>query len=199
MRSEIEARILEAAIELFAERGYAASARDIAEKADTTTMTMYRAFRNRKEYLFEEALREVITRSFDPGKFVLLIYEGDKSADFSEILASALQTWYNSIPDAAARLLGYACLSSEDRWRDLASSAIDRIIDILTTAIERQIPKAQKQKFDSHIAAKAIIKLLFEMRMTRPITRSAKADKEEAKEIEATIRHWLHGLAEAAS
>ncbi|HEY6348611.1 MAG TPA: helix-turn-helix domain-containing protein [Candidatus Angelobacter sp.] len=60
MRSETEAKILEAAIELFAGSGYSASARDIAEKAGTTTMTMYRLFHNRKEYLFEEALRVVI-------------------------------------------------------------------------------------------------------------------------------------------
>lgn len=56
MTTGTETRILEAAIELFAEHGYAASARKIAARADSTTMTLYRAFHNKKEHLFTEAL-----------------------------------------------------------------------------------------------------------------------------------------------
>src|SRR5437016_12338935 len=118
MRPENETRILEAAMAVFAESGYTdGSARMIAERADTTTMTMYRSFRN-KEMLFEEALREAINRSFDPGKFALLMYEGEKQ-DFGPLLVSALERWYSGMPTAAARLLGHAYLSSKGKWREM--------------------------------------------------------------------------------
>jgi AcrR family transcriptional regulator len=111
MRSRVETRILDAAIQLFAERGYSAGARDIAAKADSTTMTLYRAFHGRKHNLFEEAVREVIARSFDPGKLLLLTYEGPQSQDFSGTLLSALLHWYAAMPPSSARLLAYAYLS----------------------------------------------------------------------------------------
>src|SRR5579864_325532 len=194
MKSENEAKILEAAIELFAESGYAAGARDIAEKAGTTTMTMYRLFHNRKEHLFEEALREVISRSFDPGKFVLFIYEDQKSKDFPVVLASALQRWYFSIDPNSARLMGHAYLSGNEKWREMADSAMEKIVGILATTMGRQMPKGRKE-FDPRTAAKALISVLFGMKMTRPRKRSPKVEKEEAKEVEALVGDWIRELA----
>src|SRR5437016_12658250 len=90
MRSDNEGKILDAAIEVFAESGYGdANARELARRARTTTMTIYRIFKS-KEGLFEESLREVITRSFDPGKFALLILEDIRGRDFGAILSAAL-------------------------------------------------------------------------------------------------------------
>lgn len=192
MRSESEAKILEAAIELFAESGYSASARDIAERAGSTTMTMYRVFHRSKEYLFEEALREVIARSFNPGKFVLFIYEDQKAKEFPAILSSALLRWYQAIHPNSARLLGQAYLSGNHKWREMADSAIEALIGILATTIERQI--GQKTRFDARTASRAVITVLFEMKMTRAKNRSGKPEKDEMKEVEALLNYWLHGL-----
>jgi AcrR family transcriptional regulator len=194
MKSENEAKILEAAIELFAESGYAASARDIAEKAGTTTMTMYRLFQNRKEFLFEEALREVINRSFDPGKFVLFIYEDQKPKDFPAVLADALQRWYFSVPTNSARVMGYAYLSGNEKWREMADEAIEKIVGILATTMERHLGKEKKQGFAGRTAARALIAGLFEMKMTRSRKRSSKVEKDEAKEVEALVGYWVRGL-----
>lgn len=198
MRSKIEAKILEAAIELFAESGYAAGAREIAERAGSTTMTMYRAFRNRKENLFEEALREVINSSFDPGKFVLLISEDQGAEDFASVLYSGLERWYFAIQPASARLLEQARLSSSAKWRETANAALQRIMDMLATAIERQLPKKQKQSFNARVAAQVIVSALFHTKVIRsPRTRSAKPDKEEAAEVEALLNYCLGGVVAA--
>lgn len=195
MRSEVEARIMEAAIELFAERGYSAGARDIAEKARTTTMTIYRSFHSSKEYLFEEALREVIDRSFDPGKFALFIYKDQKSQDLGGVLLSALQGWYAAMQPSSARLLAYAYLSSNKKWREMADAAMEKIMAILATTIERQMTRTAKQKPDARAAAKALIALLFEMKMTRSRGRLSQPDNEEAGEVKSLLHYLLQPLA----
>jgi AcrR family transcriptional regulator len=193
MRSRVETRILDAAIQLFAERGYSAGARDIAAKADSTTMTLYRAFHGRKHNLFEEAVREVIARSFDPGKLLLLTYEGPQSQDFSATLLSALLHWYAAMPPSSARLLAYAYLSRNKKWRDMAHSALEKIIGILATAIERQMPRKHEEKFDSRTPAKALVMVLFQMKTCADM-RSPRPDKEEMKKVEMLLRYCLHGL-----
>src|SRR5215469_13856908 len=176
MGTEAETRILEAAIELFAEHGYAASARDIAAQANSTTMTLYRVFRNKKENLFTEALETVIKRSFDPGQFMLFIYGEHRSGSFVSVLREGLQRWYFAIHWYSARLMAYACLSDNAKWRQTANAALEKIITVMATAMERQLPKAHKQQFDTHAAATTVIMLLFQMRWMRASkTPSAKA------------------------
>jgi hypothetical protein len=64
---------LAAAIRLFGSLGYERTRMgEIAAGAGISSASLYRNFGSRKD-LFEEALREVINRSFDPGKFVLFI------------------------------------------------------------------------------------------------------------------------------
>lgn len=196
MSTGTETRILEAAIELFAEHGYAASARKIAAQADSTTMTLYRAFRNAKEHLFTEALETVIKRSFDPGQFMLFIYEEHKPGSFVSTLREGLQRWYFAIQWYAARIMAHACLSDNSEWREKAKTALERLVTILATAMERQLPKGRKQEFDAHATAKSVIMLLFQMRWIRAAkTRSPKAAKEEAAEIAALLDSSLRGLA----
>jgi AcrR family transcriptional regulator len=198
MRSKSEAKILEAAIELFAKSGYAASARDIAEHAGTTTMTMYRAFHNRKEHLFAQALDEVINRSFDPGKFVLFIYEDQKCCDFASVLLSGLQRWYSAIQLTSAQLLAQACLSGNRKWREAANAALERIVAVLTTTIERQLSKDRKREFDARAVARVLIAFLFQMKWNRlPKPQSPKAEKEEAREIAGLLECCFEGFASA--
>jgi AcrR family transcriptional regulator len=192
MRSETEAKILEAAIELFAESGYSASARDIAERAGSTTMTMYRSFRNSKDVLFEEAIQEVITRSFNPARFLMLMFDDQKARDLPSILTTTLQRWYSEMHPTSARLVAYAYLSINEKWRRMAESAIEKIVEVLASAIERQA--GNKTKLDAGLAAKVLITALFQMKMTRSKGRSPKPDKEEAKELDALIKYWLQCL-----
>lgn len=192
MRTETETRILKAAIELFAESGYSASARDIAERANSTTMTMYRLFGNSKDVLFEEAVQEAINRAFDPARLLMLMFEDQKARDLPAILSSALQRWYSEINPVYARLLAYAYLSPNDRWRRMAESAMEKIMGILTSAIERQA--GNKAKFNSRIPSKALITSLFQIKITQTRNRPAKAEKDEAKEVESLIHYWLQGL-----
>jgi AcrR family transcriptional regulator len=62
-RKDVRARLLRAALELFAERGYdGTTAADIARRADVTERTYYRHFPDKREALFdgEEDLRNAL-------------------------------------------------------------------------------------------------------------------------------------------
>lgn len=191
MRPDVDLRILDAAIEVFSESGYGdANARELARRAKTTTMTIYRSFKN-KEGLFHECLREVIARSFDPGKFALLMYEDSKSRDAGAILNAALLRWYSSLPRSSARLLAQAWLSRNPKWHEMADAALDSIISILATTMERQLPKKQQEKGEARIAAKTAIIMLFHLRMTSPKPASPKKEeKEQTREAETFLHYW---------
>lgn len=198
MRSEREDRVLEAAIELFAESGYAASARDIAKRGRATTMTLYHGFLKGKESLFEAALDTVIARSFEPGKFVLFIYEDQKPQDFAAALRSGLLRWYKAIQPSSARLLAQAMIGDNEKWRGAANAALDRIATILATTIERQLPKKQKSPLDARTAAVAVIGLLFQSKWRWAAKgRAAKAEKEETREVEALLSYALKEVMQA--
>ena|SRR5436305_2629688 len=194
MQPENREKILQAAIEAFADQGYeGAAARAIAKKAGLTTMTMYYAFRD-KDDLFKEALDEIIKRSFDPGKFVLLLYEKQKNHAPAGALLAALQRWYSELPQSSARLLIYGYLSNNDRWRAMAHSALENFIIMLAATIAQLSPKKQKQKPDATIASRALVRLLFEMKATSARSPSPQEVKEEAKEVEMLLNYWFRGL-----
>lgn len=190
MRPDIELKILDAAIEVFSESGYGdANARELARRAKTTTMTIYRSFKN-KEGLFQECLREVIARSFDPGKFALLMYEDAKSRNAGAILGAALLRWYSSLPRSSARFLAQAWLSRNPKWHETADAALDSIISILATTMDRQLPKKQQDKGEARIAAKTAITMLFHLKMTSPKPASPKEEKEQSREAETFLHYW---------
>src|SRR5215471_20175922 len=100
MASRIEARILDRAIELFADFGYyGVTTRDLAKKAKVTEGSIYRLFKS-KDNLFEQALGRVLNRAFDPAHFLLMVFEKHGKQDFASLLTEAVNRWYFSLPRA---------------------------------------------------------------------------------------------------
>src|SRR5215467_467800 len=96
MASKIEARILEKAIELFADFGYyGVTTRDLAKKAKVTEGSIYRLFHT-KENLFEVALRSVLARALDPAQFLMMIFDRQGKQDFVSLATEVVRKWYFS-------------------------------------------------------------------------------------------------------
>jgi AcrR family transcriptional regulator len=185
MTSDIAARILEGALGLFAENGYAGvTITDIEKRAKVTRATIYQTFGS-KEKLFESTLELAISRALDPGEFVLTIFENVKKQPLPALLTTAVERWYSSMPPQTARLLIYACLSGNKKWREMALAPIERIIQLLATGMEREISKRDK-RFRPATAAKALILALLQFKVLQ--------GKDEDKEVEAIIEQWLVGL-----
>jgi len=188
MASKIESRILDRAIELFADFGYfGVTTRDLAKKAKVTEGSIYRLFRS-KENLFEEALHAAISRSLDPAQFLYMVFEGQGKKDFTSLATVAVRRWYFSLPQPSARLLTQAYFA-DAKWRKIAYGPIDKIIEILTKVMEKEQPKAKK--FSASTAARALIMALMHFKITYA---SEYSEKEEKAVVEGMVGQWLHGL-----
>src|SRR5437016_524823 len=152
MSNSIESRILEAAISLFGERGYAAiSITDLEKKAEVTRSTLFQWFGS-KENLFEQALQEAVKRFLNPGDFALTLFENRKKQQLPALLRTAVENWYSAMVPETARLLVHACFTGNKKWRDLALAPIERMIELLTTGMERGVEK--QSGFEASAAAK---------------------------------------------
>lgn len=188
MASRIEGRIMEHAIDLFANYGYfGVTTRDLAKKARVTEGSIYRLFGS-KENLFEEAVRTVLHRSLDPAQILLIIFDQQATQDIAALTTTVLHRWYFSVSTAGARLLTQAYFV-EAKWRKIAYGPIDKIIEIVTTVLERRQPK--DTKLAAATTAKALMMALLHFKVTYA---SGCSEEEEASTVSGMIRHWLLGL-----
>lgn len=190
MASKIEPRIVDAAIVLFADRGYfGVTTRDIARKARVTEGSIYRLF-DSKDRLFESSLETVVSHLLDPAHFLLMIFENRQKQDLTAAIAVPVRQWYSSLTHQSARLLIQALLSRNERWRQTARAPLEKIIGILAGTLERDLPKGGLGRLSANTVARSLIFSLFQCR----VDSSPKAPQEEGKQIEDMLQHWLNGV-----
>lgn len=190
MASKIEPRIVDAAIVLFADRGYfGVTTRDIARKARVTEGSIYRLF-DSKDRLFESSLETVVSHLLDPAHFLLMIFENRQKQDLSAAIAAPVRQWYSSLTHQSARLLIQALLSRNERWRQTARAPLEKIIGILAGTLERDLPKGGLGRLSANTVARSLIFSLFQCR----VDSSPKAPQEEGEQIEDMLQHWLNGV-----
>ena len=186
MTSRIKQHIAETAINLFADRGYhGVSTRDIAKEADVTEGSIYRIF-STKDALFKETLEIVHRQSLDAAQFLLMIYESEGKKDRIASLTGAIMRWYSSLSPAAARLLLQAYFLEE--WREFACGPINKIMEILSTTLQRGEGIRKGSKTDFVIAGQAPILALLQFKITYATSCSA---REENEAVAGIVRHWL--------
>lgn len=84
MTSETERKILDAALKLFAEKGYTgATTRVIAEKAGVSELTLFRKFKNKRN-LFDTLLTQNLEKMEKDFESVLINQKFDSPSDFLE-------------------------------------------------------------------------------------------------------------------
>jgi len=189
--SKASAQILETAIELFADYGYfGTTIRDVAKKADVTAMTIYRLY-NSKDGLFEVALSTVIQQSLDQAHFLLAIFQNKEKQNSQDFIIHSVRQWYDSLPQRPARLMMYAYLSHEEKWREMAYSRLEEIVKVLAGTLEEAIDKKVKPRPKTAVAARTLIMALFQFKITRPKMKSA---REEKAAIEDILHQWLMGV-----
>jgi AcrR family transcriptional regulator len=190
MTSKIQGPILEIAIELFANHGYAGvGIRDIAAAANVTPGSIFRLFES-KDSLFQEALKTVAYRSLAPDEFQKLLEEDEEA--FSLIVQRAVRRWYSSLAPQSARLLMYAALSNNQQWREMASTRTGEIAEILAQSIRKEARKSKVRNVDALAASRTLILALFSLRTTHSLLSTGEKEREAVSKM---IHQWIHGLA----
>jgi|SRR5882672_1604534 len=189
MPSKIQGPILNIAIELFANHGYAGvGIRDIAAAANVTPGSIFRLFES-KDSLFEEALKTVAVRSLAPDEFQKLLHADEE--EFSLLVERAVRRWYSSLSPQSARLLMYAALSDNEQWREMASTRTGEIADILAQSIRKETRKAKIRSVDALAASRTLILALFNLRSTHSLLNTGEKEREAVTKM---IQQWIHGL-----
>jgi AcrR family transcriptional regulator len=193
MASKILPRILEAAIEIFAERGYSgATTSEIAQRAEVTEHSVFRLFAS-KDNLFRESLRTVVNRTLDPIHFESLVARGPggRELEFPAAILGGVRRWYSSLSTETARLLVYATLDTRNEWREIAHERTNRIIEILGGRIEGEARRLKVRKLNSHAAAQSLIFTLIYFRVARPVLDTR---EKQGELVETVVQQWIHGL-----
>lgn len=146
------AELLAAALELFVERGYAATRLDdIASRAGVSKGTLYLYFAN-KEELFKALVRENIVALLD--RFRAEIAESD--APSGELIGRFMQTWWSSF--GGTRLGGIAKLmvAEAGNFPEVARFFHDEVIEpngqLLGSILARGIARGEFRPIDVETA-----------------------------------------------
>ncbi len=135
--------LIEAALDVFAERGFAgARLEDIAQRAGVTKGTVYLYFRS-KEELFEAAVRQTLVSSIATGLATLREFEGPTP----ELLRLVLTRWWHGVVRTKAAALGKIMCAEARNFPELARFFYDNVIEpgrrLQSRILERGIARGE--------------------------------------------------------
>jgi AcrR family transcriptional regulator len=149
--------ILEAALSVFAEKGYAAARmEDIAAKAGVTKGTIYLYFQN-KEDVFKSLAREIVG-----GKLSSVIQQvNDYTGPARELLLQLLRTINAFLSDRERAMLPKIIIAESGNFPELArfwrKEVIDKALATLTQVIKRGIEKGEFRPVDAEYTVKLCV------------------------------------------
>jgi AcrR family transcriptional regulator len=183
-RDATRGRLIEAAEALFVKQGYEATSTDqILERAQTSRGALYHHFPNKRE-LFEA----VFTRVSDRALAAAAQGVDPAAAPLEGLIATGL-AWLREAgrPEVAAILIDQGpVVLGWKRARDLEAQTS---LGLMTQALTRAIAAGELEVPSVPIAARLLNAALAEGAL------AALHDGLDQAEIEASIRHWIRGLA----
>ncbi|HSD41571.1 MAG TPA: TetR/AcrR family transcriptional regulator [Burkholderiales bacterium] len=149
--------ILDAALDLFVERGYATTRLDdVAQRAGVSKGTVYLYF-DSKEDLFKAVVRSGIVRAIEEAEQLVDEYEGS-SADLLRALVSG---WWESIGSTRHSGIPKLMISEAQNFPELArfyyAEVIQRGSQLFARAIERGIERGEFRPVNVDYTVRALI------------------------------------------
>ena len=159
--------LLDAALTLFVEKGFAASrAEEVAQRAGVSKGTLY-LYYSSKEELFKAVVRQ---------KLSSLIAEGEEAASSfggssSELLAYLLHTWWERVGNTPAAGIHKIVLSEVRNFPELAQFYTDEVIipadRLFSSCVQRGIDSGEFRPMPVHEVAQALMAPLIFMAIHR--------------------------------
>lgn len=188
MKPSVRPRLLEAAIDLFTERGFSGvNVQDILLKA-STNLNSFRTYFTDKKGAFAATLEEALERAPSASEMAMSVVQNRKKHDLRLVVREMVQTWYTSLSRQTAKLLMHALLSGNEDWRRKAGKYLSDITDVVTSCIEAESPKGAKGGFDPEAAAKSLVLALFALSVTEG---PSKISKTRSAQVELIMNQCL--------
>ena len=159
--------LLQAALELFVEKGFAATRTDeVARRAGVSKGTLYLYFPS-KEELFKAVVRHSLASLIAEGEALAGQFEGSSS----DLLGRLMLGWWRRLGDTPAAGIHKVVLAEVRNFPELAQFYTDEIIvpadRLLTGTVQRGIDRGEFRALPTHEVALALIAPLIFMALHR--------------------------------
>ncbi|WP_374539304.1 TetR family transcriptional regulator [Chitinimonas taiwanensis] len=151
------AEIIEAALSLFVERGFAATRLDdVAKLAGVTKGTVYLYFAN-KEELFKAVVRETVLPNIESGETLLAEHQGR----WADLLWTLLERWAERMEQSASTGISKLMIAEANNFPELARFYVEEVVirsrKLFANVIERGIAAGEFRPVDVALATRAVI------------------------------------------
>lgn len=192
--------LLDAALALFAEKGFAATrCEEVAARAGVSKGTLFLYFPT-KEDLFKAVVRTNLSPLIAEGRDIADAFEGPTA----ELLRLLLSSWWERVGGTAAGSITKIVVAEVRNFPDLAQFYVDEVVDpahrLLSQTLRRGLERGEFRPVPVHDAIHALVAPLLFLAMHKhsigacPVRGAAALD--EASVIATHIDLMLHGLAQ---
>jgi AcrR family transcriptional regulator len=148
------AEIVAAALDVFVERGFAATKlEEVAHRAGVTKGTVYLYF-DSKDALFKSVVRETIVPIFVRGEQMVAEYRGSTA----QLLGELLRKWWESIGETSLSGIPKLMMAEAGNFPVLARFYYDEVISrghrLMASVLERGIKNGEFRRVDVKVAVK---------------------------------------------
>lgn len=149
--------IIDAALEVFVEHGYAAARLDdIAKKAGISKGSLYRYF-NSKAELFKEMVKQVVIPEIEKAESTANEYRGA----IAPLISNMVQGWWKTIGETRICGIPKLVIAEAANFPELAEFYVDEVMKrgrkLVAGMIERGIEHGEFRKIDPDYAARVLI------------------------------------------
>lgn len=151
------AEIVEAALQLFVEKGFVATKmEDIARRAGVTKGTPYLYFSN-KEELFKEVVRQALGPHLAEGEELVRQFQGSAS----DLLRLAMQRWWACLGDARVSGIPKLMMAEAGNFPDLARFYAEEVIlrgnRMLESILQRGVASGEFRALDVEYTVQILV------------------------------------------
>jgi AcrR family transcriptional regulator len=188
--------IIRAALEVFADRGYAATKlEDVARKAGVTKGTIYLYFEN-KEALFKALIRQTIVPVIAQGEAIAEAFPGSARALFERLI----REYWRLVGETSLSSIPRLMIAEAGNFPELARFYYNEVITrghrLMEGVLERGIRAGEFKKVDLAIATKlAMSPLLHAVIARRAFAHCMPEGFDVAGYLDTHINLFLHGIA----
>lgn len=191
--------LLASAIELFVERGFAATRlEDVARRAGVSKGTLYLYYAN-KEDLFKAVVRQSIVPMIDDAEASVAEFDGHSV----ELLRHVILSWWHRIGSTKASGISKLILAESDNFPELArfyqEEVMTRRMRMISNMLERGIRRGEFRAIDVPQTAQVLIApLLMLSTWKHTVAPCERCDLQPEAFLAAFIDITLHGLVSAS-